>query len=114
VQGELTSHSPLKYFLHTDSLPQLSKNQAWQKQRKHQLRVPTPQQPHTTPSPMDDDHVLRSAFSFSSATSTGWNKPTTPSPWMMMMISDKALSESFSNKVKSETERKKRCSRTRI
>jgi hypothetical protein len=32
---------------------------------------------------------------------------------MMMMISDKALSESFSNKVKSKTVRKKRCSRTR-
>jgi hypothetical protein len=26
-------------------------------------------------------NMLRSAFSFSSATSTGWNKPTTPSPW---------------------------------
>jgi hypothetical protein len=115
VQGKLTSHSPLKYFLHTDSLPQLSKNQAWQKQRKHQLHVPTPNnhpQPHL-PWMMISANMLRSAFSFSSATSTGWNKPTTPSPWMMMMISDKALSESFSNKVKSKTERKKRCSRTR-
>ncbi len=69
-------------------------------------------QPHL-PWMMISANVLRSAFSFSSATSTGWNKPTTPSPWMMMMISDKALSESFSNKVKSKTVRKKRCSRTR-